>query len=154
MKKIFALVLSSLVLVLAGCGTTATDFKTSVREKFDGPTYHTKIVTADGRVAYEVAKQSVGKLGFRVVGGGAAQGRIEALSSLSTNDSLQGARQLSMKVKLRPATTGGTELAVLITEQVQDDFNKGAGQVTETPLRETALYEVFFHTVEQELGAK
>lgn len=154
MKKFFALVLSSLVLCLAGCGTTATDFKTSVREKFEGPTYRTKIVPADARAAYEAAKQAAGKLGFRVVGGGPAQGRLEALSGLSANDSLQGARQLAMKVKFSPVTTGGTEVAVLITEQVQDDFNKGPGQVTETPLRDSPLYEVFFRTVEQALAAE
>ena len=154
MKKLLALVLSSLVLVLAGCETTATDFKTSVREKFDGPTYRTKLVSADARASYEAAKQAAGKLGFRVVSGGPAQGRMEALSGLSANDSLQGARQLSMKVKLSPVTTGGTEVAVLITEQVQDDFNKGPGQVTETPLRDSPLYAVFFRTVEQALAAK
>ncbi|MFA6287974.1 MAG: hypothetical protein WC661_11375 [Opitutaceae bacterium] len=154
MKTFFAVVLAGLILALAGCGSVGTDFKTSVSEKFAGPTYRTKVVAADGRAAYEAAKQAAEKLGFRVTGGGPAQGRIEALSGLSANDSLQGARQLALKVKLSPVTAGGTELAVLLTEQVQDDFNKGAGQVTETPLRETALYEVFFRTVEQALAAK
>ncbi len=154
MKPFFALVLSGLVLALAGCGTAGADFKTSVREKFEGPTYHTKVVMADGRAAYDAAKQAVSTLGFRFVSGGPSQGRIEALSSLSANDSLQGARQLTMKIKLRPVATGGTEVAMLLTEQAQDDFNKGAGQVTETPLRESALYEVFFRTVEQALAAK
>ena len=154
MKKLFAFVLSSLVLALAGCGTTATDFKTSVREKFEGPTYRTKHVTSDTRAAYEAAKQAAGKLGFRVVGGGPAQGRMEALSDLSANDSLRGARQVALKVKLSLVTTGGTEIAMLLTEQVQDDFNKGPGQVTETPLRDSPLYEVFFRTVEQALTAE
>ena len=154
MKTSFAVVLTGLVLALAGCGSVGADFKTSVSEKFTGPTYRTKVVTADGRAAYEAAKLAVEKLGFRVTGGGPAQGRIEALNQLSANDSLQGARQLALKVKLSPLTTGGTELAMLITEQVQDDFNKGTGQVTETPLRESAIYEVFFRTVEQTLAAK
>ena len=80
---------------------------------------------------------------------------ISALpSSCVTGKILQGARQLALKVKLSALTTGGTELAMLITEQVQDDFNKGTSQVTETPLRESALYEVFFRTVEQTLAAK
>jgi len=154
MKTFFAVVFTGLVLALAGCGSVGADLKTSVSEKFDGPTYRTKVVTADGRAAYDAAKQAVEKLGFRVVGGGAAQGHIDALSGLSANDSLQGASQLVMKVKLSPVAAGGTTVAVLLTEQVQDDFNKGAGQVTETPLRESALYEVFFRTVEQGLAAK
>ncbi len=152
MKTFFAIVFASLA--LAGCDSVGTDFKTSVSEKFPGPIYRTKVVTVDGRASYGAAKQAVEKLGFRIVGGGAAQGRIEALSSLSANDSLQGARQLSMKVKLSPVAAGGTEVAVLLTEQVQDDFSKGAGQVIETPLRESALYEVFFRSVEQALAAK
>ncbi len=154
MKTPFAVVLTGCVLALAGCGSVGADLKTSVREKFDGLTYHTKVVTADGRATYQAAKQAVGKLGFRVTGGGPAQGRIDALSVLSANDSLQGASQLSMKVKLSSVATGGTEVAMLLTEQIQDDFNKGAGQVIETPLRESALYVVFFRSVEQALAAK
>jgi hypothetical protein len=154
MKTIFAVVLLGFVLALTSCGSVGTDFQKSVSEKFDGPTYHTKVVTADGRAAYDAAKRAVEKLGLRIVGGGAAQGRIEALSGLSANDSLQGASQLAMKVKLNPVSSDGTEIALLITEQVQDDFNKGAGQVTETPLRESALYEAFFRMVEHTLAAK
>ena len=153
MKTLFALVLSSLVLALAGCGSVGSDFTTNVREKFDGPTYRTKVFAADERVVYDAARQAVDKLGFRFVSGGAAQGRIQALSGLTASDSLQGARQLSMTVKLGPVAAG-TEVAVLITEQVEDDFNKGAGQATETTLRESPLYEVFYREIAQGLTAK
>lgn len=154
MKTFLAVMLSCFVIALAGCGTAGDDFKTGVREKFEGPTYHVKVVAGDGRAVYEAARLAADKLGFRFVGGGAAQGRIEALGGVSASDSLKGARQLSMKVKLSPATAGGTEVSLLLTEQVQDDFDKGSGLVTETPLRESALYEVFFRTIEQELAAK
>ncbi len=154
MKTFFVLIVSSVVLVLAGCGTSGADFKTSVREKFDGPTYRLKVVVGDSRAVYEAARRAVDKLGFRFVSGGPSQGRIEALSGVSANDSLQGARQLAMKVRLSPLATGGIEVAVLFTEQVQDDFSKGMGQTTESPLRESALYEVFFRTLEQSLAAK
>ena len=153
MKTFSVFVLFCLCLGLVGCDTVGTDFKTSVREKFEGPTYRTKVVTADARTAYEAVRQSSEKLGFRFVRGGPAQGRFEALSGLSAGDSLKSTRQLSMVVKLSPAATG-TELAVLITEQVEDDFNKGAGQATETPLRDTPLYDVFFRNVEQALAVK
>ncbi|HTJ79589.1 MAG TPA: hypothetical protein VL357_11390 [Rariglobus sp.] len=154
MKTFFAVVLSTLVLALTGCGTVGSDFTANVREKFAGPTYRTKVVTGDSKAVYEAALVSVDKLGFRVVGGGAAQGRIEALSGLSASDSLKGTRQLAMKVKLSPVASGGIEAAVLITEQVEDDFNKGAGQATETTLRNTPLYDVFFRSFEEALAAK
>jgi hypothetical protein len=154
MKTLFAVVFVGLILALAGCGSVGANFKKSVSEKIDGPTYRTKVVMADARAAYEAAEQAVEKLGFHVTGGGPAQGRLEALNGLSANDSLQGARQMALKVKLSPVATGGTEVALLLTEQVQDDFNKGAGGVIETPLRESALYAVFFRLVEQVLAAK
>ena len=154
MKIFFAIIFSSIVIVLAGCGTVGTDFKASVRKKFDGPVYRIKVVSGDSHVVYEAARRVVDKLGFRFVSGGPSQGRIEALSGVSANDSLQGARQLAMKVRLNPVATGGTEVAVLFIEQVQDDFNRGMAQATETPLRESALYDVFFRTLEQSLDSK
>ena len=154
MKTTFAVVLTCLVLGLTGCGTVGSDFTTNVREKFEGPTYRTKIVTGDSKAVYEAALQSVDKLGFRFVSGGAARGRIEALSGLSATDSLKGTRQLAMKVKISPVASGGNEVAVLITEQVEDDFNKGGGQATETTLHDTPLYDAFFRSIDQVLTGK
>ena len=153
MKTPFACFLILAVLALAGCGSVGSDFTTGVREKFEGPTYHTKVVSADVRAVYDASKQASDKLGFRFVSGGPAQGRLQALSGLAATDSLQGARQLSLAVKLS-AVAEGTEVAVLITEQVEDDFNKGSGQATETTLRESPLYEAFYRNLEQTLPAK
>ncbi|MBW8782738.1 MAG: hypothetical protein JF599_12755 [Verrucomicrobia bacterium] len=154
MKTILLGLISFFCFALAGCDTVGTDFGTGVREKFTGPVYRTQIETADARTTYEAARKAIAAMEFHFVRGGAAQGRIEALSGLSATDSLNGARQLAMTIKLTPVA-GGTEVAVLITEQVQDDFNKGpAGQAIETPLRDTPLYDVFFRNVSQALSAK
>ena len=154
MKTLSAFLLSVvMVFTLAGCGSVGSDFTSNVREKFDGPSYHTKTVLADPRSVFDAAKQSLDKVGFRFVSGGAAQGRIQALSDLTSSDSLKGTRQLSMTVKLSPVAAG-TAVAVLITEQIEDDFNKGAGQATETTLRESPLYEAFYRSIEQALAAK
>lgn len=154
MKSFLVGVLSFFCLALAGCDTVGSDFKTSVQEKFTGPAYRMRTESADGRTVYEAARKAIDAMEFHFVRGGAAQGRIEALSGLTASDSLKGAHQLAMTIKLTPVA-GGTEVAVLITEQVQDDFNKGAaGQAVETPLHDTPLYDVFFRNVAQALAAK
>jgi hypothetical protein len=154
MKTILLGMLSFFCLALAGCDTVGSDFGTGVREKFTGPVYRTQIETADARATYEAARKAFEAMEFHFVRGGAAQGRIEALSGLTATDSLKGARQLAMAIKLTPVADG-TEVAVLITEQVQDDFNKSAaGQAVETPLRDTPLYDVFFRNLAQALAAK
>ena len=57
-----------------------------------------------------------------------------------------------MKVKLQPAPEGGTNVSVNITEIIEADSSNRAGQATQTPLRDTPQYEVFFRRVGEELA--
>ena len=138
---------------LVGC-ETLSDMGDGVREKF---AEHVKPVTrtfkAEPRATYEAARVAVEKIGFRFVRGGAAQGKLEAVSRLSTSDSLRSSRQVSLSVRLNAALDGGTEVSLLFKEIIESDSSGRAGQGTESPLRDTPLYEVYFRSVQQALDA-
>lgn len=137
---------------LSGCESARHDFATGVREKFSGPVYTVRVFPGESRAIFDAARGAVEQLGFRITRSGAAQGVIEGLSALDSDDRLRGTRQRAIKVRLTPLAAGGTEVAVLFTEIVEDDFSKGAGQGTETTLRNHPLYEVFFNGLNQALS--
>ncbi len=136
---------------LVGCESVES-VKTGVREKFSGPTYQTRVFTGDSRAIFDAARASTEQLGFRITRFGAAQGVIEGVSGLVSDDRMRGTTQRTIKVRLTSAVDGGTTVAVLFTEIVEDDFNKGAGQGTETSLRNHPLYESFFGKMTQALA--
>ena len=133
----------------AGCESTRQGITTSVREKFSGPTYERRVVEGESTVVFEAARAQANVMGFRITRAGAAQGVIEGVSGIVSDDALRGSRQRTIKVRLTAATGGEVEVAVLFTEIVEDDFNKGAGLGTEAPLRGHPLYAVFFEGLGQ-----
>ena len=150
--KPFALVASALCLALAGC-ESVRDATSSVRERIAARTApRTHLYTAESRIVYAATRSALDEMGYRFLRGGPAQGEIDAVSDLSTDNSLRMTRQISMKIRL-VTVPDGTEARVTLTEVVEDDFNKGAGHGTESPLRDTPLYEVLFHHIEKALAA-
>jgi hypothetical protein len=92
-------------------------------------------------------------MGYRFIRGGPAQGELEAISRVGSGETHGSARQLAMKVALEPTLDGkGTEVAIRLTEIIEADSSNRAGQATETPLRDTPQYDVFFRRVGRELG--
>ena len=150
--KPVALVASVLCLALAGC-ESVRDATSSVRERIAARTApHTHVFAAESRALYAATRLALDEMGYRFLRGGPAQGEIDAVSDLSTDNSLRTTRQISMKVRL-VAVPEGTEAQVTLTEVVEDDFNKGAGHGTESPLRDTSLCEVLFRHIEKALAA-
>ena len=141
LRLVFAFVVC---LAFAGCESARNDFAAGVREKFSGPTYQTRTFTGESRAIFEAAQSTAQALGFRITRAGAAQGVIEGLGGLANDDTLRSTRQRTLKVRLSGNSDGTTTVAVLFTEVVEDDFTKGAGQGTETSLRNHPLYDVFF----------
>ena len=139
-------------LAFAGCESTRQDIATGVREKFSGPTYDQRVVEADSGAVFEAARARASAMGFRITRAGAAQGVIEGVSGITSDDTLRGSRQRTIKVRLSAASGGGVEVAVLFTEIIEDDFNKGAGLGTEAPLRGHPLYASFFDGLAQSLA--
>ena len=141
-----------MLLAFAGCESTRHDFSAGVREKFSGPTYVVREFPGDSRAVFEAARTSIEQMGFRITRSGAAQGVVDGVGGLSSDDSLRGSNQRSVKVRLAPTVTGSTEVSVLFTEIIEDDFSKGAGTATETPLRSSPLYAALFGRITEVLA--
>lgn len=146
------LVALAMVLTVTGC-QSVNEAATSVREKIgprDPP--HVRTYAALPRATYDAVKIAAAQMGYRFVRGGPAQGEYEALSGLLSGDTQGSARQISMKVKLRPTLDEkGTEVTVRLTEIIEADSTNRAGMATETPLRDTPQYEVFLRRVQENL---
>jgi outer membrane lipoprotein SlyB len=150
MKALLA-ALMVLSLALVGC-ESMSDAATAVREKFaarEAP--KVKTYTAEPRVTYEAVRAAAAHMGYRYVRGGPAQGEFEGLTGVASGEQTGSSRQLAMKVRLEKTLEGGTEVRVRITEIIEADSSNRAGQATESPLRDTPQYEVFFRRVQEAL---
>jgi hypothetical protein len=155
MKKILAAFSLSFLVLAAGC-ESVSDMKDGVSERLNARNEpKVRVFAADQRATYAAALRAVGQMDYRFLHGGPAQGRLEAVSGLSTNDTLNGSRQIQLKLTLRPAIGAdpGTEMSLWLNEIIEADSTQKAGQGTSSPLRDTPLYEVFFRTVQQALDA-
>lgn len=147
--------LLALLLATSGC-ESVSEATSSVRERLaarDQP--QVKTFPALPRATYDAVRAAAADMGYRFVRGGPAQGEFEALSGVRPGETIGSARQIGMKVALRPTLDGqGTEVAVRLREIIEADSSNRAGQATEAPLRDTPQYDVFFLRVERFLAAK
>jgi hypothetical protein len=138
------------LLPVAGC-MSVSDLTGSVREKFStADPAQTRVFAANQRTTYDAVRSAAQQLGYRIVRGGAAQGELDAVSGVGPGERTGSSRQLAMKVRLR-GTEEDTHVTVRFTEIIEADSSNRAGQATETPLRDTPQYQVFFRLVEQAL---
>lgn len=153
MKRPFALLALLSLAAFAGC-ESLSDATSSVREKIaarEQPRTHT--YKAPQRATYDAARTAIDQMGFRFIRGGAAQGELEAVSGVSSSDTLRSSRQITLKLRLNSSLDGGTEAALLLAEVIESDSSGRAGLGTSAPLRDTPLYEVFFRNVQLALDA-
>ena len=151
--KSIALASGVFLLAVTGC-ESFSDATTTVREKFaarEAP--RSRTYASDQRTTYDAVRTAATQMDYRFVRGGPAQGEFEAVSRVGSGEQTGSARQLSMKVKLEKALEGGTAVNVRITEIIEADSSNRAGLATETPLRDTPQYEVFFRRVGEVLAA-
>lgn len=142
-----ALFLAS-VFAVAGCGSFS-EVTSTVRERVaQRDESRTRSYPAAQRVTYDAVRAAAQQMGYRMTRGGAAQGIFEAVSGIGRGEGL-GSRQLALKARLEPNPEGGTQVTVRITEILERDPTNRPGQATETPLRDSPQYEVFFRAVEQ-----
>jgi hypothetical protein len=139
------------VLGLAGCDS-ASDVATSVRTRLaPRQNAQTRTFAAAPRVAYEAAIRVARDMGYRVTKRGPAEGLIEALSGLDVADSPGSSRQVSLTIHLRPSVDGGTDVTASFEEIYEADSSRQPGIATESPLRGTPQYEVFFRSLQEAL---
>ena len=106
------------------------------------------------RATFEAVRVAAEQMGFRFLRGGPAQGRFEAISGVGQGHTPGSARQISMQVRLRATSEGGTEVTVELKEIIEADSARHSGVATETPLRDTPLYDTFLRSVHRALDAK
>jgi hypothetical protein len=151
--KLHALSLGFAVLVLSGC-ESFSDATSAVRERIAGrDEAKVRTYAAQSRETYEAVRAAATEMGYRFIRGGPAQGEFEAISGVRAGENIGSARQISMKVALRGTLDGkGTEVTVRLKEIIESDSSNRAGQATETPLRDTPQYDVFFRRIGTALG--
>lgn len=149
---VFALV--AVLALLAGC-ESISDATDSVRSRLAARDEgKVRDFAAPPRVVYETLRQAATQMGYRYVRGGPAQGEFDAVSGVRAGETHGSARQIVMKVRLRPTLDGaGTEATVKLTEVIESDSSNRAGQAVEVPLRDTPQYQVLFERISQLLPA-
>jgi hypothetical protein len=141
--------LAASLLLCAGCDSIPD----SVLDRIDGAEPpHVRIFAADQRTTYLGARAAIDQLGFRFVKGGPATGDLEALSVLVPGEAQGSTQQFSLKATFSPTPDGGTEVDVWLKEVIEGDTENRQGFATESPLRDTPLYETFFRAVQQGIG--
>lgn len=154
MKYFFAVVTALAVAGLfTGCDSLSSAAD-SVREKLsarDEP--RVRDYAAPPRAVYEAVRTAASQLDFRFLRGGPAQGEFEAVSGVGKGDVPNSARQVSMKVRIH-AAGDGSEVTVVLKEVIEADSANHAGTATETPLRDTPLYDSFLRAIQKALDAQ
>lgn len=149
MKPLFAPALILIALAVAGCESAPGE----VHGRLGPAPATTRTFQADPRTIYDAARASLAHMEFRVTGGGPAQGKIKAVSGLSNNDSPNTTRQISISVEITPSGDGGSEVSAELKEAIEEDSQNRQGFATETRLRDTPYYDVFFNGIAEALNA-
>ncbi len=131
---------------LAGCDSGVEDSVRSALAPREAP--RVRVFSGDPKAVYEAARAAAESMGYRYIKGGPAQGELQELSGISNGDSTGSSRQISMRVRLRPDVDGSTSVSVAFSEIIEVDSTNQPGLATETPMRDTPLYEVFFDKVQ------
>jgi hypothetical protein len=146
--KAFFWSLAAAALFCAGCD----DIGDSLQDRVDPAIQpHVRVFAASQRATYEAARAALNQIGFRFLHGGPAEGKLEALSGLADGDVAGSTQQFSLKAEFAPAADGGTEVRVRLSEFIEEDTEHHPGFTTESPLKDTPLYETFFRYIQQGL---
>jgi hypothetical protein len=149
--RIFPAIAACCAMLVAGCDSGVGDTVRSALGPREAP--RTRVFQADQKAAYEAARAAAEAMGYRYIRGGPAQGELEELSGISPGDDTGSSRQISMKVRLSPDAEAGTAVTVSFDEILQSATTSTPGIATETPMRDTPLYEVFFRSLQEALLA-
>jgi hypothetical protein len=135
--------------LLAGCNSGVEDTVRSALGPREAP--RTRVVQGDQKAVYEAARAAADSMGYHYIKGGPAQGELVEMTGISTGDETGSSRQIAMRVRLEPDVEGSTSVSVAFDEILEADSSTQPGIATETPMKDTPLYEVFFRKVQEAL---
>jgi len=147
--KLSFLFIFALVLV-AGCEDISDTIHNYVPNKPE-PSVH--VFNADPRRTYAAAKTALEQIGFHYVSGGPATGRLYAISDVSAGDSQGSSHQYTLTATFHALIDGsGTDVTLNLTEVIEADTQKHQGMGTEAGLKDTALVNIYYRAIAQNLG--
>ncbi len=148
-RRLFPFVML-LGVLLAGC----EDMPESLRNRMPGGApARVQTFAAEPKATFAAARAALDQMGYRMTGGGPAEGRLTAISEVSAGDWPGSSHQFTLRAEFHPALEApGTEVSVRMTEVIESDSTNHQGQGTETPLQDTPLVEAFFHGIQKNLG--
>ncbi|MBL9190306.1 MAG: hypothetical protein JNK23_22685 [Opitutaceae bacterium] len=129
---------------LAGCESLSS----RVSDRFATVLPQLKLFQASNSDVFHAAQHVLKQMDYTVTRTAIAQGIVHAKSRVMPADSLGGARQFVIELRLSGAAEGPTEVAMLLRQGVEGDFRAGPQQET---LREHGLYAAFFSALERTL---
>ncbi len=133
--------------LLGGCDSVES-VRSTVTDRFAAVPPRVRTVDGDSRQVYEAARLALGKLGYRFAGGGAAQGRLQGYSRIGEDSDFRSSRQRSISIRLQALDGGKVDVQVQMTEMIEDDSNPSAMPATDTPLRDSPAFDVYFDELE------
>jgi hypothetical protein len=138
-------------LLVSGCDSTVEDVRGRITG--DGPST-SRTIAAPEEATYNAARAALKLMDFRFTHGGQKQGEVDGESEVGPGEDPGSAHQFRLKAHLEPTLDGtGTIVEVQLTEIIEQDSEHHQGLGTEAPLRDTALAEVFFRYIQQNLTA-
>ena len=143
--KTFALIALCTTVLLAGCESMSE----RVEDRFAGVAPHIRVFPAEMKAVYAAAQQAVKNVGLQLGRKSISEGRIDAYAAINSGNPTQDARQTSLEVRLTATDGGETEVSLVVKEHTEGSF---PGGVSEQPLREHSLYDMYFTALQQVLA--
>ncbi|HTL66323.1 MAG TPA: hypothetical protein VL200_01550 [Lacunisphaera sp.] len=143
--KISLLLAGWTLAVLGGCESVSS----RVQEHFTAVEPHAQVYPQPRKVVFAAAQKAVKNVGLQLGRSSIAKGTIEGYADIRAANSTDDARQTTIRLKLSEADDGGTRVELLVYEQTEGGF---PGGVSEKPLREHSLYDLYFAALQQLLS--
>jgi hypothetical protein len=142
--KTLALIVLCAAALLSGCESMSE----RVQDRFTAATPHTRVFPAEMKGVYAAAQQAVKNVGLQLGRKSIGTGHIEAYAAINTGNPTQDSRQTSLDIRLTETEAGEIQVSLLVTEQTEGSF---PGGVSQQPLKEHSLYELYFTALQQVL---
>jgi hypothetical protein len=136
------MVLLVLAGALAGCGSVSERFA----ERFDSAAPQMRAIAADRQTVFFAAQKALKRMDFVLTRTAAAQGIVNAQSSIRDTAVFGAGRQFTFEIKVHGADATSTNVDARLTELLEGDFKAGA---TGKTLRAHGLYDSFYEQLER-----